>query len=470
VKLSGWLAALVTCVAVTPADGGGFDLPSRGVRSLARAGAFVAGADDADALWHDPAGLAHLAGDGKRALLFDTAFVYRTLEHVRLDPSGAPLAGVTNQQPGQLLPTLVGALGIGKRLVIAGGLTFASANVHEYPVDGPQRYASTSTNGSKTVMITIGAAYVVDERLRLGASLSNIYTQTSMRFTAFACPGALACTQEDPALDATVGIEQTDTVSPTASIGVQYDLVAPPTSRRRRGVDDAAPRVTVGLVAQAPWRVSADGQVTLALPRGGPFLDAQVLGDKVTLERTSAPSLRAGLEVRPATGLRLEVGLAVELWSLHKGTTITPSGVAVSGPNLGGPGVARSIDLAAMKIPAGDRTTFAPSLAVEWHGPSVMLGAGVAYETSAFPAGEVSVRAHDAPKVLIGAGGGWEDDGWQIGASFGAVVMSDVDVALDVGQVPLLQPLREPVVASTVNAGAYRGRYLLAGIRFARRW
>jgi hypothetical protein len=48
-----------------------------GARLLARGGAFVAGADDADALWLDPAGLAHLRGNNKRALLFDAAFVYR---------------------------------------------------------------------------------------------------------------------------------------------------------------------------------------------------------------------------------------------------------------------------------------------------------------------------------------------------------------------------------------------------------
>ena len=123
-----------------------------------------------------------------------------------------------------------------------------------------------------------------------------------------------------------------------------------------------------------------------------------------------------------------------------------------------------------MKIPADSRTSFAPSLAVEWHGPSVMLGAGAGYESSAFPAGDVSVRAYDAPKLFVGAGGGWEDGGWQIGAAFGAVVMADVDVSAATATAPLLQPLRDPAVPSTVNAGTYRGGYVLAGIRFARRW
>jgi predicted molibdopterin-dependent oxidoreductase YjgC len=37
-------------------------LPIHGARSLSRAGAFTAGASDADALWQNPAGLAHAAG------------------------------------------------------------------------------------------------------------------------------------------------------------------------------------------------------------------------------------------------------------------------------------------------------------------------------------------------------------------------------------------------------------------------
>jgi hypothetical protein len=52
----------------------------RGVRTVERAGALIAGADDVDVLWLDPAGLAHLAGDGKRPLLFDAAYVYQAVD------------------------------------------------------------------------------------------------------------------------------------------------------------------------------------------------------------------------------------------------------------------------------------------------------------------------------------------------------------------------------------------------------
>src|SRR6266550_9366690 len=63
------LAAAVLAAAPASSFAGGMVLPIRGVRTLERGGALVAGADDADALWLDPAGLAHLAGVGKRAFL-----------------------------------------------------------------------------------------------------------------------------------------------------------------------------------------------------------------------------------------------------------------------------------------------------------------------------------------------------------------------------------------------------------------
>src|SRR5689334_4595950 len=81
------LLALMLLVAAVPAHAGGMVLPVHGVRSLSRAGAFVAGADDAAARWQNPAGLAHTAGEGTRALLFDLGLVYQPVEYTALDGS-----------------------------------------------------------------------------------------------------------------------------------------------------------------------------------------------------------------------------------------------------------------------------------------------------------------------------------------------------------------------------------------------
>jgi hypothetical protein len=97
-------------------------LPVSGIRSLARGGALVAGAEDADAVWQNPAGLAHAAGDGTRALLFDLGLVYQPVDIDGIDTSGLPQARASNEQPTQPVPAVAGSLGIGDRLVIAGGI------------------------------------------------------------------------------------------------------------------------------------------------------------------------------------------------------------------------------------------------------------------------------------------------------------------------------------------------------------
>src|SRR5215470_8232020 len=177
-------------------------LPIRGVRSLAQAGALVAGADDADALWLDPAGLAHFAKTGTRALLFDAAYLYDTVDYTRVDAAGNPLPRTTNQQPGTGLPTLAGALALTDQLVIAGGIASPYIGLHRYADDSAARYASISTTGSTFVMVTVGAAYAVSDQLRVGATLEDMVSSQTARLVFSACPGAMSCAPEDPAFDA----------------------------------------------------------------------------------------------------------------------------------------------------------------------------------------------------------------------------------------------------------------------------
>jgi long-chain fatty acid transport protein len=100
----------------------------------------------------------------------------------------------------------------------------------------------------------------------------------------------------------------------------------------------------------------------------------------------------------------------------------------------------------------------------------VRLGAGYSYETAAAPKGYVSVLTMDSAKHLIGLGGGYEAGGWQIGASAGFVALADVHVSLAEAKVPQLTPIRDQPSSVMVNAGAYQSRYLMAGLRFARRF
>lgn len=442
-------SALAVLFATSASFAGGMVLPIRGVRTLARGGAFVAGADDADALWLDPAGLAHLAGNNKRALLFDAAFVYQTVDYTRLDGDGNPLPKVTNLQPGQPIPTLAGALGIGDRLVIAGGLASPYSSFHRYAADGPQRYGSVSLDGSFFVIITAGVAYKVDDRLRIGATVQNLVSRIASRIVVSGCPGAMTCAVEDRSFDTSIEIEQTDYFSPSGSIGVQYD---------------AADSLTLGLAIQAPMVVSGSGTLKLELPTSTFFDGASVSGDAGRIAFTLPPAVRAGIEWRPDERWRIEAALDVELWSMHDQIEIEPENVRIENAP-GGP-----YTVSPMVIPRQYTTSFSPSLGIEWHGPNVMFGAGYGYETAAAPPSHVSVLTVDASKHLVGIGGGYEQEGWQIGAAAGFVAVSGVEVPLAEARVPQLAPIADQATGVIVNAGSYRSRYVVAGLRFARRW
>lgn len=116
------ITSAAICASTREARAGSMTLPARGVRTVERAGALIAGADDADSLWLDPAGLAHLAGDGRTELRFDIAYVAQSVDYARIDSGENRLASVSNQQSGSPIPTVAATLGIGDRLVLAGDL------------------------------------------------------------------------------------------------------------------------------------------------------------------------------------------------------------------------------------------------------------------------------------------------------------------------------------------------------------
>ena len=430
------------------ARAGGMLLPVRGVRTVERAGALIAGADEADALWLDPAGLAHLTGDGKVQLLVDAAFVSQAVDYARVDSGGNRLGSVSNQAAGMAIPTIAAALGIGDRLVVAGGIAAPYAGLHRYDDDGSQHYASVSLEGTAFVYLTAGAAYKVSDQLRIGATLVDVVSRLSSRVVISGCPGQTICAPEDPDFDALDQISQTDLLAPSGSVGVQYDV---------------APIATLGLALQAPSRVSATGKLRTRLPRSAFFNGARVVGDEAELSFTLPPVLRAGVELHPLPELRIEAALDTELWSMHDDIEITPHDIRIE--NAAGVG---TYTVGKMVIPRHFKTSFAPAIGAEWHGPQFTLGAGYSYETAAAPAGYVSVLTVDSAKHLVGIGGSYELEGWQIGASAGLVLLSDVQVSLADGKVTQLTPIRDQPSNVVVNAGSYKSHYLIAGLRLVR--
>ena len=444
-----WDALLLAAVLLPPARAaaGGMVLPVRGVRTLERGGAFVAGADDADALWLDPAGLAHVHGKGTKAFLFDIAYIFQPIDYTRIDAAGAPLPAVTNQQPGSPAPTIAAAIALDDRLVLAAGLTTPYAGTPRYAEDGPQRYAAVGLAGSSFVLVTFGAAYALTDQLRVGATVQDLVSTLDARITLSACATA-ACAAEDKSYDSLAHIHQADYLAPSGSIGIQYDALR---------------ELTLGLALQAPTRIASTGTFELQLPTNMMFTGARVVGDRASTSFTLPPIARLGIEYHPMAALRVEAALEVELWSMHDTIEIEPRDVHVDTQ-------AGSFPIGTLTIPRHYKTTFSPALGVEYHTGPAMFGAGIAYETAAAPPAYVSALTVDAAKLLVGLGGGYESDGWQLGAAAGYAKVDDVEVPLATASVPQLAPLRDPASVEMVNAGSYRTSYWLAGIRAARRF
>jgi long-chain fatty acid transport protein len=428
------------------AHAGGMDLPVHGVREVARAGALVAGAEDPDAMWGNPAGLAHLVGT--KTFLVGVTYLDQTVDYTRIDSGGTTMPTVSNQSPGFPIPTIAVTYGIGDRLVVGAGIGAPYAALHRYPVDGTQRYASISLAESRMAIVTLAAAYAITPRLRVGATLEDLISTLNSRVVLASCPGQTVCAPEDPEFDADTKIVQTDVWSPTGSLGVQWD---------------AHPLVTLGAAVHAPAKIDGDGKLQTRLPSSGFFEGAMVVGDRASLAFTLPASVRAGVEVRPDPHVRVEVAVTAELWSMHDAITITPHGVEIDNvPGVGTYVVGPSV------IPRHYKNSYAPSIGGEYRFGKAMIGAGYAYETAAAPRGYVSVLTVDSAKHIIGLGGAYAIGGGELGASLGFVKLVDVSVPLADARVPELTPVRDQPADVYVNAGTYRSTYLLGGLRFSR--
>jgi long-subunit fatty acid transport protein len=433
--------AVALIALATSAHAGGLTLPTRGMHSTERAGALVAGADDADALFLDPAGLARIAGDGQRSLLFDVGYLYEPEQFT------APNAGTANnQQPGTAQFTVAGALGIGDRLVIAGGVTTLSAGVHHFDNTGVQRFASTDVAGTQYVTVAVGAAYVMAPRLRVGATLQDTVSMLDWSLVASACPGTTTCAAGDANYDLPLHLTQNDYIAPSGSIGVQYDALA---------------ELTVGATVQAPTKISSQGTLIVTPPASPTFTGMPVTGTNATTSFWLPPSVRAGVELRHHTdsfSVRVEAAVDVELWGIHDAITIAPDGIAIG-----------AMPLKPMTIVRDYHTSVAPSVGGELHIGEVRIAAGIGYETSAAPTSTVSTLTIDAPKWLFGLGGGYSADGWDLGVAAGLAQLSKVTV--DAPAVSVLAPLRDSSAPPTyINAGTYGAYDLTVGLRGSRRF
>jgi long-chain fatty acid transport protein len=198
-------ATLLAVLPLRPAVAGGFFVPGAGVQAMARAGAFVAKADDPSALAHNPAGFGFQRGTRllfglsliDHNLRFQRAGVYRASgQATPLPYQGQPFAPVENDArprvgigQWQAIPMLVVAsdLGLDGPWHVAIGLYAPNAYpnrrfVPDYSFEEPgrppppQRY-DVNNNEAQVAYAAAAVAYAPNERLSLGLKLGWGYAQ-----------------------------------------------------------------------------------------------------------------------------------------------------------------------------------------------------------------------------------------------------------------------------------------------------
>jgi long-chain fatty acid transport protein len=451
------------------AGASGFFLTERGVRSLGRGGAFVAGADDAHSVWFNPAGLAH-AG---RSFLVDASYIGFSATYTRRGSvMGMP---VDNYQPVQsttaplAIPTLAVTHNFGlQRANFAFAVFAPNAVIPTYPdasaSGGPaaQRYSLYSLSGSLLAMAGLYASYKPSEVISFGGGILALTGTFVSRLALTGCPATVTCQPEDPQWDAEAQIEAGPIFAPSAALGVQ---IAP------------APFLRIGISGQLPLWVDTPAKLKVRLP-SHPFYSntppTMTQGDSASVAFVLAPIVRAGVEVRPTPRDRIEAAFTWEAWDVHDAISLRPTGAGISIVNVRGVG---TYQIGPQTIVRGWQSAFSVRLGYERHqelsgGWKIVPRAGVSVDTSASPEAYTSVMTLDALKVLGTLGAGFGRGGWRIDASFAYAYSPTVNVDPTQARIPQVAPFRQGPEANRVyvNGGRYDMSTFVLGLGFNYQW
>lgn len=464
--------ALAAALGATAGDahGAGLEYASRGVRPLARGGAFVAGADDGGAVVYNPAGLV----DAGSSILFDASWVNFSSEYTRksllrqIDPNTGETVGTYERTfatadgstPFLPIPTLVGTWAPHRDLVLALGAYAPYAAMASYPeeIDGqpaPQRYSLYSLDGSALVTLGLWAAYAPIEELRIGAGFNAMVGnfRTTLAFSG-CLPDRFFCSPENPVWDVQGEIAVAPIFAPSANVGAIWEVV---------------PGWRLGASFQGPFSISAPATLRTRLPQAPPFDEAEQSGEEATVSFDLPWVLRVGVETRAIVPeLRLEVAFDYAAWSMHDRIDVDPDGVSLDG--------VATLPEKYYIPPVGMERGFQDAIGIRLGGEyavkasddmTVDLRAGVSYETSGVQPESMTVLTIDSNKVTPAIGAGLHvGDDLRFDAVFAYVIASTVDVDPADARVSQIVPvLANPVESpDIINGGTYASRAVILGL------
>lgn len=457
---------LVVCGgAPSVARAGGLYATDRGVRPLGRGGAFVAGADDLGAIWYNPAGIA----DAGTSVLADFAWLNFSADYTRQlwirNPDGSiqkPTSpSVHGGTPFLPLPTIAGsyAFGANKQWTIAAGVLAPYVGLTTFPAtlnDGrpsPARYAMGSFNGSLMAVPGLWVAWKPIPEIRVGAGVMALTGsfQTTVTFSTSPATGLLAAA-EDPQYDAAAQLSAGPVFAPAANGGITFVPVE---------------AVRFGISGQGPMVVDAPAQLKMKLPSAAFFQNASQDGTDAHIHFVLPAILRAGVEVRPAQGLRIEAAYVREFWSAQQSIDIKIKNISLD--NVGASTLGQKIAIPDISFPRGFQDSNSYRLGAEYHyslaGYPVDTRAGVSYETSGVPTSYLSISSLDFDKVIVSIGGSlYIGKHWRFDGTYAHAFESSTYVDPQTAQIPRVNPIAGNPSFAPVNGGWYSASADVFGI------
>jgi long-subunit fatty acid transport protein len=388
---------LSVCVLPRTARAGGLYLMPRGVEAASRGGARVAGSDDPQALWYNPAGLL----SSGRQLLVDGLLPIVRSDFTRVLDNGMvePTVSSTSSIP---IPTIAYSDNFGlKRWGFGIGLLIPPAWGGEWPaeVDGqpaPTRYSALPGPGAFYGTLALGAAYSPVDRLSLGAALYVSVAQIGGTVAISACDYAICLQPEAPEWEGRTSFLLGPMVTATAVFGATY----------------AFDYVKLGTSLQLRTKIDGEGSFDVALPDQAVFDDIVIEnadGSDDLRAHTEAELpmiIRVGVEVQPIKPLKIELAGSWENWSNLKSVTVDPINVWLRNVPGIGDAEADSVTLA-----RNAQDTWAAHLGANYDlaqlfnlRNALFANAGFMFESSSVRERDLDVSTLDTRKVLLGLG------------------------------------------------------------------
>lgn len=464
----------------------GMFVTPHGARPLARGGAFVAGADDLNAIYYNPAGVAAVDyGQSGWSGLLDLSFVLQHVTYTR-DENGImrpPVSSDSSVAGGA--PLFIPQIGFARKLrrdwgsmSFGFGVWIPNAGLARYPEGrydteedlqrvpdvSPQRYqliglheGSLARSSLLAVLNPVAAFSLLGDKLQLGLGPQLMVIYGRSRIVLSGCPQVM-CRPEDPEYDV-LALAQAFTITPSFNLG---------------GIYRPLPWLRLGLGFQFPFFVrSLVGKADTRLPASPLFNGAVIKGRDAGLALTLPPILRVGAELRTLKDrLRIEVAYTAEFWAVQDRIDFTPDGITIE--NFKGVGTYELLPLAIERAMQNTHSLHLGLEAVLHRFVGARLGG--MFETASMPDRTLTLLTPDGLKGFLGVGlflpaVRFASTEWRFDLSYGRVIQPDrVIAARDSGIYPA-NPIRPtapmPEGVGGIGGGRYEVSYDLIAVGFS---